>query len=433
MVLGLGLLSWDKILGPVTDFKYPKHLILSTELVSKILMSHSLNENNVEEFNELDYNENEILSYCDKSRIVEKGHEVLILLIHKREKIKLLELKSKLKDFAQSVFKLSKDLRNSFVLANIEIFFRKTSEKKVLIMGRAATGKTSIKKVIFEGKDPKDLLLNPIEPTRGLSPSVYTWLDLNLGFFDSSGQELGNLLDNRRERSIAFENASIIIYVFDYSTWNYQQEEIINEIKKIMNIIKENSYAAQLILFCHKIDLLKNYSKILDLEIPKIKTIIKERLNLPIHFTSIHPKYIYRIYNAFCEILGILSPESTYLKNLLDRKIRDYSKTMAYITNTNHSIVAQSISKDFEFALINHVHKITAQFNQSFLDMVKNDNINYFLMSSYKGLIIIMKHLDLPNFEISKIICVSQTLSNEKLTDLALQFGIKIEKIQTEY
>jgi hydrogenase maturation factor HypE len=129
----------------------------------------------------------------------------------------------------------------------------------------------------------------------------------------------------------------------------------------------------------------------------------------------------------------MLSAESKYLKDLLDKKITEFSQTMAFITNKNQSIVAQSISEDFDFNLINHVHKLTAQFNQSFLDMVENDNINYFLMSSYKGLLIIMKHLDLPEFDISKIVCVSQTLSNEKIVDLAFQFGIKIEKIETDY
>jgi len=129
----------------------------------------------------------------------------------------------------------------------------------------------------------------------------------------------------------------------------------------------------------------------------------------------------------------MLSTESKYLKDLLDEKIAEFSQTIAFITNKNQGIVAQSISEDFDFNLINHVHKLTAQFNQSFLDMVENDNINYFLMSSYKGLIIIMKHLDLPEFNISKIVCVSQTLSNEKIVDLAFQFGIKIEKIETAY
>jgi len=129
----------------------------------------------------------------------------------------------------------------------------------------------------------------------------------------------------------------------------------------------------------------------------------------------------------------MISPESKYLSDLLNKKIKDFSMTMAFITNLNHSIVAQALSEDFDFSMINHIHKITAQFNQSFLNMVENDNINYFLMSSYKGLTIIMKHLDLPELNVSKIICVSQTLSNEKLLDLALQFGIKIESIETIY
>ncbi len=187
MVLGLALLSWDEILGPIVDFKYPNHLNLSTDLVSKILMSHTLNEEVMEELFELEFNGKIILSYCNKSKIEETGHEILILIIHEKEKIKLFDLKSNLRKFAQSVINHPKKLRSDYILVNIELFFKKASEKKMLILGRAGTGKTTIKKVIFEGKDPNDLLYNPLQPTRGLSPSVYSWLDLNLGFFDSSG------------------------------------------------------------------------------------------------------------------------------------------------------------------------------------------------------------------------------------------------------
>ncbi len=411
MVLGLALLSWDELFGPLVDFKYPNHLNLSTDLVSKILISHTLNEEVMEELFELEFNGKIILSYCNKSKIEETGHEILILIIHEKEKIMLFDLKSSLRKFAQSVIIHPKELRSDYILGNIELFFKRASEKKILILGKAGTGKTTIKKVIFEGKDPKDLLYNPLQPTRGLSPSIYSWLDLNLGFFDSSGQELNNLLDDENERSLAFENSSIIIYVFDYPSWNYQQKEIIEEVKKILKILKDSDNEAQVILFNHKIDLVRNYSKMFDKEIHRIKTIIKDELDLPIYFTSIYPEMVYSTYNAFCEILSMVSPESNYFKNLLDKKIKDFSKTMTFITDLNYSIVAQSLSEDFDFSLINHIHKLTAQFNQSFLDMVTNDNINYFLMSSYKGLTIIMKSLDLSEFNVSKIICVSQTLS----------------------
>jgi len=274
MVLGLVLLGWDEILGPVIDFKYPKDLSLSNNLISKIIMSHSLNEKTIEELLEFESNEKIIISYCDKSKFKDSGFKGLILILHQREKIKLFDLKSKLSKFAQSVLDQPKELQNEYILANIEQFFKKASERKVLILGRAGTGKTSIKQVIFEGKNPNDLLYNPLDPTRGLSPSVYSWMELKLGFFDSSGQELDSLLNNDNERSIAFENTSIILYVFDYSSWNYQQKEIVEEIKKIMKIIEENSYKAQLILLSHKIDLIRNYSKKLEDEIHNIKTII---------------------------------------------------------------------------------------------------------------------------------------------------------------
>lgn len=302
-----------------------------------------------------------------------------------------------------------------------------------MILGRAGSGKSSLKKVIFEGKNPKDLIFNPLEPTRGITPSVYSWLDLNLGFFDTSGQELNNLLKDERELRFSFENASILIYLFDYPTWMGQKLEIIEEIKKILKIIEIKSYDVEIILFFHKIDLLYEYVKEPDQLISKIKKLIENEFNLQLFFTSIYPNYLYSTHNAFCEILCMLSPESTFLKNILEEKIKDFPNTMAFITNKHHSIVAQSISKDFNFRIINHIHNLTAQFNQSFLDMVENDNINYFLMSSYKGFTVIMKHLNLPKFDISKMICVSQTLSNEKIVDLAHQLGIFIEKIQTDF
>lgn len=433
MVIGLALISWDETLGSIIDFKYPYHLEISNDLINNLLMSHSIDKNATEELIEIEFNEQIILSYCDKSRIDTQIIELLILIIHEKERVKIDDLKSKLINLAQSVLKQPKELRNDYISINIQDFFKKTLGKKVLILGRAGTGKTSIKKVMFEGKDPKDLLYNPLEPTRGLSPSIYSWLDLNLGFFDTSGQELNILLEDMKERSLAFANSSIVIYVFDYPSWNYQNQEIIDEIEKIIKIMKEITPNAQLILFLHKVDLIRKYSKKFEIELPKIRTFIKNEFNLPIYFTSIHPEIIFNMYNAFCEILGMISPESSYLKDLLDNKIKKYSNTMGFITNNNHSVVAESISEDFDFNLINHVHKLVAQLNQSFSDMVENDDINYLLMSSYKGLTIIMKHLNIPEYNISKIICVSQSLSNEEIVELASQFGIIIEKIQIAF
>jgi hypothetical protein len=122
-----------------------------------------------------------------------------------------------------------------------------------------------------------------------------------------------------------------------------------------------------------------------------------------------------------------------FLRNLLDEKIKLFTKTMCFITDQNNSIVSQSISKDYNYDLLNQIHKITAQLTSSFLETVENDKINYLLMSSYKGFTIIMKYLNITEFNLTNLVCVSESLNNDALVQLANQCGIFIEKIETSY
>lgn len=441
------LLNWKRERGIKIDFTYPESVNLTKEMIDKIYATHTFlqDETKNEEFIEIDYKDQIIMSYFKKSMDPEEEHELLIFLTLANEKPEYFNLKLKVISFARNVFNISKEERKDYVINNIEAKFSKeTQKKKILILGRACTGKTSIKKVIFEGKNPQEFLEESIEPTRGVSPSIYSWFDLTLGFFDTSGQELDVLLSDDQILSTAFENSDYIIYVFDYIIWNSQQQEIINEINNILRIIKTKSYNMKLILFCHKIDLIEKQKygskasqqimdKYFQLQISGIRHKIEENFNLPIYFTSLYPKLIYNLYTAFCDILGKLSRQSLNIKSLIEGTIINFSKTMGFITNTKNNIVAQVISEDFNIELLNYAHNLTAQLNQTFLDMVENDNINYFLLSSYKGLTIIMKHLNLKELNIMNLICISETLTNDEIVDLAMQSGIHIENIYTYY
>jgi len=441
------LLNWERERGIKIDFTYPESVNLTKEIIDKIYATHTFlqDETKNEEFIEIDHKDQIIMSYFKKSMDPEEEHELLIFLTLANEKPEYFNLKLKVISFARNVFNTSKEERKDYVINNIEAKFSKeTQKKKILILGRASTGKTSIKKVIFEGKNPQEFLEESIEPTRGVSPSIYSWFDLTLGFFDTSGQELDVLLSDDQILSTAFENSDYIIYVFDYIIWNSQQQEIINEINNILRIIKTKSYNMKLILFCHKIDLIKKQKygskasqqimdKYFQLQISGIRHKIEENFNLPIYFTSLYPKLIYNLYTAFCDILGKLSRQSLNIKSLIEGTIINFSKTMGFITNTKNNIVAQVISEDFNIELLNYAHNLTAQLNQTFLDMVENDNINYFLLSSYKGLTIIMKHLNLKELNIMNLICISETLTNDEIVDLAMQSGIHIENIYTYY
>ena len=101
-------------------------------------------------------------------------------------------------------------------------------------------------------------MYNPLEPTRGIVPSAQTWLDLQFGIFDSSGQELDDLLNNKDDQDhlLAFEDTNFTIYIFDYTIWSSNFNEVFEDIKKIQAIINEYGGINKLILIMHKIDLI---------------------------------------------------------------------------------------------------------------------------------------------------------------------------------
>ncbi len=415
MGLGLALIGWDTKMGALYDFLYPKTFNITPDMLNKIYLTHGIGQENIEkeEVIEINYEDQIILSYCDKRRVVDVGYELLILIIHQNQKINLHNIKIKLQKIAREVIAKPKSERNQYLLDNIEVFFKKSTEKKIVVLGRAGTGKSSIKEIVFEGKNSKDLIYHPLEPTRGISPSVYSWLDLKLGFFDTSGQELSALLKDEYEQSIAFENSDIILYLFDFTMWVMNKNEIIEDIKEIKNIIDNKSYNVKLILFLHKIDLIKPLSR--EEELNKIREIINNEFGLSIFFTSIYPELIFNTYNAFYEILANFSKETLQLKEILDGALKDLSKTMFFVTNKNHSIICQASSNDFDHNLINHVHKLTAQMSQSFENMCLNDNIRQLILISSKELKVYIRFLNLGEFDLMNIICVSETLRLQNL------------------
>ena len=348
------------------------------------------------------------------------------MILDEKELVYSYKFKKLLIDFAQDLFAFEDEERIKYFEDNVENFFKSSSSQKILILGRAGTGKTTIKKIIFEGIDPKELLIKSLDPTRGLSPSVYSWLDLKIGLFDSSGQELESLLNNKEEYDLAFSNTDILIYIFDYTTWIDKSEEILAEIKKIKDIIERDSYMARVILFMHKIDLMVNTNR--EESLAEITSTLKKNWDFPIFFTSIHPEFIYSVYNAFYEILASHSIETNNIKTILDDSLADSSKTMFFVTNQNKGIISQTTSKDFNFSSINHIHKLIAQVTQTFEDMSNNDNIEHLIISGKADLNIIMKNLDTFHYKIKNLICISETLSANKLIWITGQINAKIKK-----
>jgi len=416
MVLGSVLLSWDTKLGAIIEVQHPDNFELSNSLLQKVFITHSFKEIYQEqELIQVDYDNQIILSFCDKSKVPEVGYEIVFLILEDREKTKIYKIKTQFIEFARKVFQKSKTKRNQYFSENIITFFEETSEKKILLLGRAATGKTSIKQIIFEGKNPKDLLINPLEPTRGISPSIQSWLDLKLGVFDSSGQELIDLLENAEdpEHILAFGDTDVIIYIFGYPTWASKSQKIMSDIQKLLDIIKDEEVGANLVVFIHKIDLIEKESRKSLLK--EITMTLKNQFKTTIYYTSIYPGFIYNLYNAFYDILSIFSKETIFIKRVLDDHLTEFSKTMYFITNKNNSIIAQSMTKDFKTEIINHTHKLVAQLTETFEDMSLRSNIDHLILSSLNNFNLIMNNLNFRKHNLKNLICLSETLGSNKL------------------
>jgi len=290
---------------------------------------------------------------------------------------------------------------------------------KIVLIGRAGVGKTSIKNVIFEGVPPNDLILFPLEPTRGINTSIYSWLDLELGVFDTAGQELTYLLENEDEHRNLFSNSDVFIYIFDYLLWVDQSEEILDEILKVFNIINQNGNMGKFILFFHKIDQINQKIR------GKFEIIVNEirsRLDIPIEFkiffTSLHPDLIYRTYNAFFEVLSALSPETSNIKNIIDTVIEKYSKTIFFVTDQFNNIIVQTMTKDFDTNLISHLHEKIAHMDHTTEELNEiYDNI-FLIDSGIKILSIILTNLEQITPDIKNLTCISEIHYVDTLTGL---------------
>ena len=230
---------------------------------------------------------------------------------------------------------------------------------KISMVGKPEVGKTTIKKVIFEGEDPNELIIFPLEPTIGIHYSLYNFMDIEVSLLDSPGQSLPFLLEDKQKQILTFGDTSAIIYIFDYPTWIENSQDITGDIKKIYEIKTQQELNAKIILFLHKIDLLINK------KIGSMLTLIQRQVNnqlnlpeeLPIYFTSLHPNLIFTVYNAISDVLSNYSKDSSNLKKVIKKIITDSSKTIGVVSNQKNNLIIQVSSPDFDASNLYYLYE----------------------------------------------------------------------------
>ena len=178
-----------------------------------------------------------------------------------------------------------------------------TESKKIVLVGPAGVGKTSIYNSFFEMGNPKSFLDNSLEPTRGINSSLYSLFDSHFGVFDLAGQENDLWLSTNQD---IFNNSNLIICIFEVMT---SLESIISFLVKILQIKKRLHLSeCKIITFIHKIDLVEPsyvFHKIKAID-NFFKTQYRRGQEIEIYKTSITEEFFFSTYSILGEILRLL-------------------------------------------------------------------------------------------------------------------------------
>ncbi len=297
---------------------------------------------------------------------------------------------------------------------------------KVILIGKPSMGKTTIKKVVFEGENPNELVLFPLEATIGTKYSVHEFMDIKISLVDTPGQSMPILLEDEDKQTQIFEDTNIIIYIFDYAIWITKPQEIVEDIKKIYKI-NESKYRAKIYLYLHKIDLIDQKIRS---KLNFLKTQITNKLTLPvelpIYFTSLHPDLIYSIYNALSDTLSGFSPEISKLKDIVNQIIIDLSRTICLITNQGNNIIIQEMTNDFDISLLHQLHEKINYLSHSFEATSSIDNNLNLIDLGSKVLYLIIDNISDFHSNLKTAIFLSETIGKNDLDSLMDKLKIEL-------
>ncbi len=191
----------------------------------------------------------------------------------------------------------------------------KTTEKKIVIAGIDAAGKTSIIQTLLnpqEAKDGKET--KSLKPTKGVEYENIELFGYNLSIWDLGGQDIyrKKYLSEPKEH---FGYTSLFVFVIDISDTK-RTNAALEYLKNIVEIFKYLEEAPVSVVLLHKSDKMKPP------DIKKEKTAISKEIQKIFgeirfftHVTSIFN--FNSIFSAFSESLRELSPVNTIIKNIL--------------------------------------------------------------------------------------------------------------------
>ncbi|XP_045471326.1 ras-related GTP-binding protein A isoform X1 [Harmonia axyridis] len=185
-------------------------------------------------------------------------------------------------------------------------------KKKVLLMGKSGSGKTSMRSIIFANYIARDT--RRLGATIDVEHSHVRFLgNLVLNLWDCGGQEafMENYFASQRDN--IFRNVEVLIYVFDVESRELQKD--IHYYQSCLEAILQNSPDAKLFCLIHKMDLVTEDQR--DIIFKERETDLKE-LSRPLQCTCFRTSiWDETLYRAWSNIVYMLIPNVKELENSL--------------------------------------------------------------------------------------------------------------------
>uniref|UniRef100_A0A8R1DK89 Ras-related GTP-binding protein A n=1 Tax=Caenorhabditis japonica TaxID=281687 RepID=A0A8R1DK89_CAEJA len=129
-----------------------------------------------------------------------------------------------------------------------------SSKRKVLLMGKSGSGKTSMRSIIFANYIARDC--SRLGPTIEVEHAHVRFLgNMVLHLWDCGGQEsfMENFLMSQKDQ--IFKNVQVLIYVFDVESREFEKD--LRYYQSCLEALLQNSPNAQVFCLIHKMDLIE--------------------------------------------------------------------------------------------------------------------------------------------------------------------------------
>ncbi|KAI8581757.1 hypothetical protein K450DRAFT_230988 [Umbelopsis ramanniana AG] len=186
-------------------------------------------------------------------------------------------------------------------------------KKKVLLMGKSGSGKTSMRSIIFSNYIARDT--RRLGATIDVEHSNLKFLgNLTLNLWDCGGQEafMENYFTSQRDH--IFKNVEVLIYVFDVESRDVERD--MHYYQSCLEAIMANSREAKIFCLVHKMDLVQEHQrdKMYEERVNELKT-RSEPLKIKTFRTSIWDETLYA---AWSTIVHALIPNIRTLESHLN-------------------------------------------------------------------------------------------------------------------